>query len=264
MQAPLWVFGYGSLIWDPGFPVAERRIAQLAGWHRSFCMRSIHHRGSPESPGLVLALDRRLGATCVGGMMTRLVCAVRRMLIAIAVFSTVLPGSGLAQGAAQPQPGGGALETGLLYDPDDPTAPGLDVWRASLGADDVMEPRSPWEDVPVLEAQEGHGIRLRPWRDRDIEALHRDWKSHSNDGLITLGLGWRGKFRAGPLPENVYRTELDAARTIAGRLPGPPGHPPGPPALRRGAGFRRDHRQAHRVADRAAVPGAHPGLPGSG
>ena len=42
---------------------------------------------------------------------------------------------------------------------------------------------------------------------RDIEALHRDWKNHSNDGLITLGLGWRGKFRAGPLPENVYRTE---------------------------------------------------------
>jgi len=34
---------------------------------------------------------------------------------------------------------------------------------------------------------------------RDIEALHRDWTSHSNDGLITLGLGWRGKFRAGPL-----------------------------------------------------------------
>ncbi len=47
---------------------------------------------------------------------------------------------------------------------------------------------------------------------RDIEALHRDWKRHSDDGLITLGLGWRGKFRAGPLPENVYRTELEAAR----------------------------------------------------
>jgi 5-methylthioadenosine/S-adenosylhomocysteine deaminase len=49
---------------------------------------------------------------------------------------------------------------------------------------------------------------------RDIEALQRDWKSHSNDGLTTLGLGWRGKFRAGPLPENVYRTELEAARTM--------------------------------------------------
>jgi cytosine/adenosine deaminase-related metal-dependent hydrolase len=44
--------------------------------------------------------------------------------------------------------------------------------------------------------------------------LHRDWSKHSNDGLITLGLGWRGMFRAGPLPENVYRTEFEAARTM--------------------------------------------------
>ena len=48
----------------------------------------------------------------------------------------------------------------------------------------------------------------------DIEALHRDWSKHSNDGLITLGLGWRGMFRAGPLPENVHRTEFEAARTM--------------------------------------------------
>lgn len=66
MQEPLWVFGYGSLIWDPGFPVAERRIARADGWHRSFCMRSIHHRGTVENPGLVLALDRAEGASCTG------------------------------------------------------------------------------------------------------------------------------------------------------------------------------------------------------
>lgn len=66
MHAPLWVFGYGSLIWDPGFPVAERRIATLAGWHRSFCMRSIHHRGTVDQPGLVLALDEAVGASCTG------------------------------------------------------------------------------------------------------------------------------------------------------------------------------------------------------
>jgi glutathione-specific gamma-glutamylcyclotransferase len=66
MQETLWVFGYGSLIWDPGFPVAERRIARADGWHRSFCMRSIHHRGTVESPGLVLALDRAEGAACTG------------------------------------------------------------------------------------------------------------------------------------------------------------------------------------------------------
>ena len=66
MHAPLWVFGYGSLIWNPGFPVAERRIARLDGWHRSFCMRSIHHRGTVEEPGLVLALDRARAASCTG------------------------------------------------------------------------------------------------------------------------------------------------------------------------------------------------------
>jgi glutathione-specific gamma-glutamylcyclotransferase len=66
MHTPLWVFGYGSLIWDPGFPVAERRIATVNGWHRSFCMRSIHHRGTVENPGLVLALDAAEGASCTG------------------------------------------------------------------------------------------------------------------------------------------------------------------------------------------------------
>ena len=66
MDAPMWVFGYGSLIWDPGFPVAERQLARLSGWHRSFCMHSIHHRGSESAPGLVLALDEAPGATCAG------------------------------------------------------------------------------------------------------------------------------------------------------------------------------------------------------
>ena len=66
MDTQLWVFGYGSLIWDPGFAVAERRIARAEGWHRSFCMRSIHHRGSVAEPGLVLALDQADGAQCDG------------------------------------------------------------------------------------------------------------------------------------------------------------------------------------------------------
>jgi len=66
VQEPLWVFGYGSLIWDPGFPVAERRLARADGWHRSFCMWSIHFRGTPEAPGLVLALDRAQDSCCHG------------------------------------------------------------------------------------------------------------------------------------------------------------------------------------------------------
>lgn len=62
----LWVFGYGSLLWNPGFAVLERRVARLHGWQRSFCMSSIHHRGTPEAPGLVLALDRADHAVCHG------------------------------------------------------------------------------------------------------------------------------------------------------------------------------------------------------
>lgn len=65
-ERPLWVFGYGSLIWNPGFPVAEKRLATLGGYARSFCMSSIHHRGTVEHPGLVLALDPRDDASCKG------------------------------------------------------------------------------------------------------------------------------------------------------------------------------------------------------
>ena len=62
----MWVFGYGSLIWDPGFDPAERQIARLDGFARGFCMRSIHHRGTPRQPGLVLALDETPAAACTG------------------------------------------------------------------------------------------------------------------------------------------------------------------------------------------------------
>jgi len=62
----LWVFGYGSLMWQPGFSWGERRLARLDGFRRSFCMRSIHHRGTIDAPGLVLALDADGEAACSG------------------------------------------------------------------------------------------------------------------------------------------------------------------------------------------------------
>ena len=65
-EEPLWVFAYGSLIWNPGFEPAESRPATLPDFRRSFCMRSIHHRGSEAQPGLVLALDFAEGASCTG------------------------------------------------------------------------------------------------------------------------------------------------------------------------------------------------------
>lgn len=60
----VWVFAYGSLMWNPGFGYAERAEARLIGAHRALCIYSFHHRGSVERPGLVLGLD--LGGSCRG------------------------------------------------------------------------------------------------------------------------------------------------------------------------------------------------------
>ncbi len=60
----IWVFGYGSLMWDPAFRFAEVRRATLTGYHRRFCLRSEVGRGTPEKPGLMAGLD--LGGVCNG------------------------------------------------------------------------------------------------------------------------------------------------------------------------------------------------------
>jgi cation transport protein ChaC len=60
----LWIFAYGSLIWNPEFEVEEQRRAVAHGWHRAFCLKLTRWRGTRELPALMLALDR--GGTCVG------------------------------------------------------------------------------------------------------------------------------------------------------------------------------------------------------
>ncbi len=63
-RGDLWVYTYGSLMWDPPFPFAEAAPALLRGYHRTFCIYSNRYRGTPGAPGLVLGLDR--GGACKG------------------------------------------------------------------------------------------------------------------------------------------------------------------------------------------------------
>ena len=63
-NADVWLFGYGSLMWNPAIEFAERRAGVVQGWHRRFCLWLHMGRGSPDNPGLMLALER--GGRCAG------------------------------------------------------------------------------------------------------------------------------------------------------------------------------------------------------
>ena len=71
-----WVFGYGSLIWNPEIEYERAELARLDGFHRAFCIRSTRYRGTPENPGVVLGLDH--GGSCTG--LAFLNCAPNRAL----------------------------------------------------------------------------------------------------------------------------------------------------------------------------------------
>lgn len=105
----LWVFGYGSLIWRPGFDYLERRMARLDGFARRFSLTSRFYRGTPERPGLVLGLDWAPGECCIG--VAYRICPtkerevrdylVERELVSYAYFETRYPVEILCAGAGR-------------------------------------------------------------------------------------------------------------------------------------------------------------------
>jgi cation transport protein ChaC len=63
----VWVFAYGSLIWNPAMHITDRRLAVAEGWHRDFCLATKGGRGTPENPGMLLGL--RAGGSCIGAVL---------------------------------------------------------------------------------------------------------------------------------------------------------------------------------------------------
>lgn len=80
-EGDLWIFGYGSLMWSPGFRPAEQRAGLVRGYHRALCILSNRYRGTPEKPGLVMGLCR--GGSCWGMAFRVPAARVRRVLRAL-------------------------------------------------------------------------------------------------------------------------------------------------------------------------------------
>lgn len=98
-RGDFWVFGYGSLMWKPGFDFVERRLARLDGFRRAFCLWSWHYRGTRDVPGLVLGLDWAPHSACTG-IALRVSPSqdrevrdylARRELVSYAYFETLYP-----------------------------------------------------------------------------------------------------------------------------------------------------------------------------
>ena len=90
----VWVFGYGSLMWNPAFLHEEHRLGSVRGWHRRFCLKLTRGRGSPDCPGLMLALDR--GGMC-RGMAFRIAAAQAREELLLVWRREMLSGAYLAR-----------------------------------------------------------------------------------------------------------------------------------------------------------------------
>lgn len=149
-----WLFGYGSLMWNPAFLYEERRSARLHGWHRRFCLRQTRGRGTPDCPGLTLALDR--GGVC-RGMAFRIAAERVRDELLLVWRREMLSGAYLARWVTV------TTEAGPVQ-----------------AVTFVVNDRHPRYTGPMSEALAAERIRLsagelgscREYFDRTVEALH--------------------------------------------------------------------------------------------
>ena len=109
---PVWVFGYGSLIWNPSVLFEERRTATVLGWHRAFCLSTTAGRGTAEQPGLVLGLDA--GRACAG-VAFRLADAVLEAELRLLWRREMLAGSYVPRWLDLLDPSGARFGAGLAF-----------------------------------------------------------------------------------------------------------------------------------------------------
>lgn len=206
-DADLWVFGYGSLMWKPGFPFEERFRARLARYHRAFCVTSTHHRGSHARPGLVLGLD--LGGSCDGiayRVAAREAPAVRRYLTereqVYGVYRAARLPVVLTDAPAEP-----TVVQALAY---------------------VVERAHPSYTGPLPLAEQARRIRAA----RGISGCNLDYLANTLDAFAALGIRERDLERVGVLariafagcggPDVAARPAVRALQACAARVTRPP------------------------------------------
>ena len=213
----LWVFGYGSLMWRPGFDYEEVVPATLNGYRRCFCIYSVHHRGNAARPGLVLGLDR--GGSC-HGLAFRVSAPQARATLAYLRAREQVNGV-YREASLSLDLGGGRTQRGLAY---------------------LAERGHPSFTGPLSISQQARVIRAA----RGLSGTNLEYLANTLDHLASLGIRERELERvmvhAGPL---FMGREGEAGRSsrVAGLVKSLQSHPVAAPRLRPGDRRRFLHRQ---------------------
>ena len=224
-QGPdLWVFGYGSLMWNPGFAFAERQEAQIIGYHRAFCIYSTHHRGSHEKPGLVLGLDR--GGTCRGAAY-RVAPAQRREVLLYLRRREQVSGVYREARVRLELAGGAHASTGTLA---------ADV----AGTAFIVEPKHPSYTGGLSIAEQARLIRAaKGLSGPNVEYLINTWRQLSAAGIHDRNIN-RIVSEVGGLFASRPVEQVKAASLVL--IGASQRHPPFAPLMRRHARRRFMHR----------------------